>query len=110
MMASHSARGEMQIRTGIELAGLTDIGCQRQNNEDNYSYWEPAEEEEFRQKGRLVIVADGMGGYEGGQEASRIAIQAIEEAYASHEGDTQSSLMAGFYAAHKRILQEAIEH
>jgi len=110
MMASHSARGEMQIRPGIELASLTDIGCQRQNNEDNYSYWEPANEEAFRQKGRLVIVADGMGGYEGGQEASRIAIQVIEEAYANHEGDTQSSLMAGFYAAHERILQEAIKH
>src|SRR2546430_962618 len=66
-------RGAMRIRPGIELASLSDVGCQRQNNEDRYSYWEPKSEEEFLRKGRLAMVADGMGGYEGGQEASRIA-------------------------------------
>ena len=32
-------------------------------------------------KGRLAIVADGMGGYEGGQEASRLAVDTILEIY-----------------------------
>ena len=41
-------RGAMRIRPGIELASLSDVGCQRQNNEDRHSYWEPESEEEFR--------------------------------------------------------------
>jgi PPM family protein phosphatase len=98
----------MQIRPGIELAGLSDVGCQRENNEDRYAYWEPASDEQFARKGRLAIVADGMGGYEGGQEASRLAVEAIEDVYASTaEGDPQSWLVAGFHAAHSRIQEEA---
>src|SRR5437870_13854719 len=94
----------MRIRPGIELAALTDVGCERENNEDRYSYWEPASDEQFQQKGRLAIVADGMGGYEGGQEASRIAVEVIEEVYANAvAGDPQSWLFAGFLTAHTRI-------
>jgi serine/threonine protein phosphatase PrpC len=101
----------MQIRPGIELAGLSDVGCQRENNEDRYSYWEPASEEQFLRKGRLAMVADGMGGYEGGQEASRMAVEIIEELYTdASDGDPQSLLVAGFHAAHKRIQQYASEH
>ena len=93
------------------MAGLSDIGCQRQNNEDQYAYWEPAGDEEFARKGRLAIVADGMGGHEGGQEASRIAVEAIQEVFAETvSGDPQSLLLAGFQAAHQRIVQYADGH
>jgi protein phosphatase len=98
----------MKVRPGIELAALTDVGCQRENNEDRYSYWEPASDQQFTLKGRLAIVADGMGGYEGGQEASRIAVQAIEEIYAkAASGDPRSWLLQGFQSAHSRIQEEA---
>lgn len=101
----------MQIRPGIELAALTDLGCQRENNEDRYSYWEPHSDDQFAVKGRLVSVADGMGGYEGGQEASRIAIEAIEEAYANGAGTApQSLLLSGFRSAHEQIQQYADSH
>jgi len=98
----------MRVRPGVELAGLSDVGCQRENNEDRYSYWEPADDSQFPAKGRLAIVADGMGGYEGGQEASRIAVEAIEEAYANGGvGNPRSWLLEGFQAAHHRIQEYA---
>jgi serine/threonine protein phosphatase PrpC len=101
----------MQIRPGVELAGMSDIGCQRENNEDQYAYWEPASDEEFARKGRLAIVADGMGGHEGGQEASRIAVETIQQIFAeTPEGDPQSLLLTGFQTANERILEYADGH
>jgi len=101
----------MRIRPGVELASLSDIGCQRENNEDQYAYWEPPADEEFARKGRLAIVADGMGGHEGGQEASRIAVEAIQQIFAeTPDGDAGSLLLTGFQTAHERILQYAAGH
>ncbi len=98
----------MKVRPGVELAGLSDIGCQRENNEDRFSYWEPSDEEQFSLKGRLAIVADGMGGYEGGQEASRIAVETIEEVYThASGGDPRAWLVQGFLMAHSRIKEYA---
>ncbi len=98
----------MRVRPGVELASLSDVGCQRENNEDRYSYWESPSDEQFALKGRLAIVADGMGGYEGGQEASRIAVEAIEEVYANGiGGDPRSWLLEGFQTAHHRIQEYA---
>jgi PPM family protein phosphatase len=98
----------MQMRPGIELASLSDVGCQRENNEDRCLYWEPESDEQFEHKGRLAMVADGMGGHEGGQEASRIAVETVQEVYAQTPDSTpQALLLAGFTAAHERIQQYA---
>lgn len=103
--------GQTPVRSGIERAALSDLGCQRENNEDFYSYWEPAREEEFLAKGRLAIVADGMGGYEGGEMASRIAVEAIIQNYSQpKQGSPYSWLDAGFQAAHQEILDHAAKH
>jgi PPM family protein phosphatase len=101
----------MQIRPGLELASLTDVGCQRENNEDAFSYWEPQTDADFQEKGRLVIIADGMGGYEGGQEASRLAVETIQAVF-DHEAahDPRDALLKGFQAAHDRIQQYANAH
>jgi PPM family protein phosphatase len=98
----------MHIRPGVEIAGLSDVGCQRENNEDSYLYWEPAEDEDFRRKGRLAIIADGMGGHEGGLEASRLAVETVREVYdAGFRDDPQTMLIEGFATAHSRILDFA---
>ncbi len=101
----------MQIRPGVEVASLSDVGCQRENNEDALSYWEPQSEDQFRQKGRLALVADGMGGYEGGQEASRLAVDTIQNVYDRDPAlDPRDSLLSGFRQAHERIRQYAEAH
>src|SRR5579864_6357043 len=98
-------------KPGLEAASLTDVGLQRANNEDSYLYWEPDSEEAFLVKGRLAIVADGMGGYEGGQEASRLAVETVRFVYdRDFNGDPQQALVAAFESAHANIHRFAVEH
>ena len=58
----------------IEIYGGSDRGLIRKNNEDSigYSLYD-------RASIALALVADGVGGYEGGEVASRIAADSIKE-------------------------------
>ena len=101
----------MKVRTGIEVSVQSDIGCLRQNNEDSFGYWEPEDDQQFLRKGRLAVVADGMGGYEGGQEASRLAVETLLEVYRNFGGDDpQAALAEALQAAHEQIRQYSFAH
>jgi len=109
--ACRESHDTMKVRTGIEVSGQTDIGCLRQNNEDSLGYWESDEDTSFARKGRLVVVADGMGGYEGGQEASRLAVDTLVNIYRDFAGDDpQLALIEALQAAHEEIRNYGETH
>jgi protein phosphatase len=98
-------------KPGVEVASLTDVGRQRANNEDACLYWEPAADEELVRKGRLAVIADGMGGYDGGQEASRLAVDTVRHIYETDPNDDpQMALVSGLRTAHDTIQRFAFEH
>lgn len=52
----------------IEIVGSTDVGRVREHNEDNFAVHESL---------GLVVLADGMGGYQAGEVASEMAVNMI---------------------------------
>ncbi len=96
----------------ITSCGITDVGVKRTNNEDNYlindELW-------------LYVVCDGMGGHAGGEFASAIAVNTVEEVLsgpadtpeleaARTDGDVEFARERVRYAvrlAGKRIFEKA---
>lgn len=62
----------------LQAAAKTDVGRQREQNEDSPYLYISDEQERG-----LFIVADGMGGYRAGEVASRLAVQKMSEALKS---------------------------
>jgi protein phosphatase len=61
----------------LEFAQLTDCGRVRKHNEDYLGYVAPATPEQARRHGWLFALADGVGGQQQGEVASRAAVEKL---------------------------------
>ena len=72
----------------IQAYAKSDIGKVREQNQDSYSISEPLDDVQ------LYIIADGMGGYNGGEIASQLAVQSaknyIENNFEQTDKDKES--------------------
>lgn len=88
-----------QLRT----AQLSDVGRARTENQDAC--------QEFRSPSgaRLLAVADGMGGHQGGATASRLAIETLAEVFAETPDADAETLRTALERANQRVYQAAQE-
>ena len=91
----------------VEAAVLSDVGCRRDTNEDCGRYVGPEDPRATREKGVLLLVADGVGGNSAGEVASRLAADTISRVFYAHEGDAQASLVRAFREANRQIQRAA---
>lgn len=65
----------------LTVAGDSNVGLVRKNNEDYLTYFEPGDPLVAQQLGRLYIVADGVGGAATGEVASKYAARKVLYTY-----------------------------
>lgn len=72
--------------TSLIYCDRTDIGRRRSNNQDSKAVLPPSGSQQYRTRGWLFIVADGMGAHAAGEEASRIAAERVPLVYEKLSG------------------------
>ena len=70
--------------TSLEYCDRTDVGRRRASNQDAKAVLEPWSREQYRRRGWLFVVADGMGAHAAGETASAMAAEQVPLVYEKH--------------------------
>jgi serine/threonine protein phosphatase PrpC len=87
-----------------DFAGRQTVGA-RENQQDTYAFATMP----GKKASLLLVLADGMGGYRGGEEASRIAVETFVHTFHEMEAAARRRLKAGVLAANDAIFAEIEE-
>src|SRR5689334_2526862 len=108
MSEQASSESVPQRNLVIRAALRTDVGLVRSENQDFGTYTTSDEESGSHPGGRLLIVADGMGGHRGGATASRLAGETVKMQFLDSETtDIATALRDSLSRANARIFSEA---
>lgn len=81
----------------------TDTGCVREINEDSGRFVRPSDEAALKERGVLLVVADGMGGHSAGEVASGMAAELIPRLYFESDGEPRDALRGAVEEANRQI-------
>ncbi len=76
-VAEHAGGG----RESLENAALSDVGLRRGNNQDAFAVALAGDDADWRRRGHLFMVADGMGAHAAGELASKMACETVPHTY-----------------------------
>lgn len=108
MSEQSSAQEDPQARLVLRAVLRTDVGLVRSENQDFGAVTTKREERSNPLHGRLLIVADGMGGHRGGATASRLSVQTVKAQYLGADtGDVGAALRDALARANEKIYHEA---
>ncbi|MGA3035607.1 MAG: PP2C family serine/threonine-protein phosphatase [Terracidiphilus sp.] len=86
---------------------MTHMGKIRTNNEDSVSFVRPTDNDALQTHGLLALLADGMGGHEGGELASKLAVDEITRTYYDSNEPPPVALASAFRNANRVIFRAA---
>ncbi len=90
----------------VEFAELSDLGRVRQGNEDYLGYVAADSQERARSHGWLFVLADGVGGHDLGEVASKTAVESVLEGFRKCvAGEPHPALLTGLVrTANARVI------
>lgn len=92
----------------VEFAQLSDFGKSRDHNEDYLGHALPEDPQQARTRGWLFALADGVGGHEDGEVASRTAVEQVVAGFlAAPDSEPLGALLARLGQAANLAVYEA---
>jgi PPM family protein phosphatase len=89
---------------GLRCAAVSDVGMRRASNQDSMAVSLADDDRDWRSRGHLFVVADGMGAHAAGELASQLATDNIPHAYQKRRDlPPCESIIAAVHEANAKI-------